>query len=238
MKGKSSKNNKGNLTEEQLRCKAVELYEQNWEVGDICSALGCSRSWFYKWLNRYKTSSDKWFQSESRTPKTIYRSIDPQMEQLIIDTRKQLMASQFYQYGPQAIYYTLEQQGYSPPPVWSIARVLKRNHLTHKKRKGPYIAKGKNYPYQYVLCHQMDYAGPRYLACKARYYFLNLIDCDIHWSQTGASENKTADPACHKLIQFWKTVGVPDFLQMDNDPAFWWSIKHPTAVGKVIRLCL
>jgi len=114
MKGKHSKNNENNLTEEQLRCKAVELYEQNWKVADICSALGCSRSWFYKWLNRYKTSGDKWFQSESRTPKKIHRSIDPQMEQLIIDIRKQLMASQFYQYGPQAIYYTLEQQGYSP----------------------------------------------------------------------------------------------------------------------------
>jgi len=211
---------------------------KNWKVPDICSTLDCSRSWFYKWLNRNKTGSEKWFQSEARTPKTIYRGIDPQMEQLIIDTRKQLMASQFYQYGPQAIYYTLEQQGYSPPPIWSIARVLKRNQLTRKKRKGPYITKGKKYPYEYALCHQMDYAGPRYLSCKARYYFLNLIDCDIHWSQTSVSENKTSENACQKLIRFWKTVGVPDFIQMDNDPPFWGSIKSPTAAGKVIRLCL
>lgn len=31
---------------------------------------------------------------------------------------------------------------------------------------------------------------------------------------------------------------MPDFLQMDNDPAFWGSVRVPGAVGKVIRLCL
>lgn len=160
------------------------------------------------------------------------------MEQLIIDTRKELRTSQLYQYGPQAIYYDLAQQGYSPPPVWSIARILNRNQLTVKNNKAPYIAKGKKYPYDYALCHQMDYAGPRYLSCKTRYYFLNLIESDIHWSQTSTSENKTSDNACHRLISFWKIVGIPDFLQMDNDPAFWGSIKSPTNVGKVIRLCL
>jgi len=238
MKGKNSKKQKNTVTEEDLRRKALDLYEQNWKVADICSALGCSRSWFYKWVNRYKIGGDKWFQSETRTPKKIYRSIDPEMEQLIIETRKKLMTSQFLQYGPQAIYYTLEQKGYSPPPIWSIARVLKRNQLTRNKRKSPYVAKGKKYPYEYALCQQMDYAGPRYLSCKTRYYFLNLIDCDTHWSQTSTSENKTSKNACYKLIRFWKTVGVPDFLQMDNDPAFWGSIKSPTTVGKVIRLCL
>jgi len=33
-------------------------------------------------------------------------------------------------------------------------------------------------------------------------------------------------------------VGIPDFLQMDNDFSFWGSLKKPGAVGKVVRLCL
>jgi putative transposase len=238
MKEKIVINQDDNLSEEELRRKALELYDQNWKVSEICSSLHCSRSWFYKWLNRYKTGDEKWFHSEQRSPKTIHRSIDSKMEQLIIETRKQLIASRLYQYGPQAIYYALEQQGYSPPPVWSIARVLNRNQLVRKKRKAPYVAKGKKYPYEYTLCHQMDYVGPRYLSCKARYYFLNLIDSDTHWSQISISENQTSAFACKKLIRFWKIVGIPDFLQMDNDPAFWGSIKVPNAVGKVIRLCL
>lgn len=100
---------KEKVSEEELRRKAIELYGQGWRISEICSALGCSRSWFYKWLDQYESKDESWFQSESRVPKTIHRRIDPQMEQLIVDTRKELLASQFSQYGPQAIYYALEQ---------------------------------------------------------------------------------------------------------------------------------
>ena len=229
---------KQKISEEELRRRAMELYDRNWEVSEICAALGCSRSWFYKWLDRHKNQDELWFQSQPRVPKTIHQKMDTQMEQLIVDTRKELMAAQFSQYGPQAIYYTLEQRGYSPPLVWSIARVLNRHHLTHKKNKTPYLAKGKKYPYHYILCQQMDFVGPRYLSCKARYYFLTTIDCDTHWSQTGVLENQTSDSVCQELLRFWKIVGIPDFLQMDNDLAFWGSLRSPRAVGKVIRLCL
>jgi transposase InsO family protein len=238
MKKKDIKEQNTDLSDEELRRTALELYEQKWKVSDICSNLGCSRSWFYKWLNRYRTKDDTWFQSEPRAPKTVHRSLDPHMEQLIIDTRKQLMASRFSQYGPQAIYYTLAQQGISPPPVWSIARVLNRHQLTRKRKRGAYIPKGKKYPYEYALCHQMDYVGPRYLSCKSRYYFLTLIDSATHWAQTNVSENQTATSACQSIIRLWKTIGIPDFLQMDNDLAFWGSLRHPGAVGTLIRLCL
>lgn len=160
------------------------------------------------------------------------------MEQLIVTTRKELIAAPFSQYGPQAIFYAISQKGYSPPPVWTIARILKRHNLVRTKRSSPYIPKGKKYPYIYAFCHQMDFVGPRYLSCKARYYFFNLIDCDCHWSQTSILENQRAFSVCDCLVRFWKVVGVPDFLQMDNDLSFWGSLRKPGAVGKVIRLCL
>jgi putative transposase len=238
MKKKNIKKQDTDLSVEDLRRKAIELYEQKWKVSYICSNLGCSRSWFYKWLNRYRTKDGIWFHSEPRAPKTVHRSLDFHMEQLIIDTRKQLMASRFSQYGPQAIYYTLAQRGISPPPVWSIASVLNRHQLIRKSKKGVYIPKGKKYPYEYALCHQMDYVGSRYLSCKSRYYFLTLIDSDTHWAQTIVSENQTATSACQSMIRLWKIIGIPDFLQMDNELTFWGSLRHPGAVGKLIRLCL
>lgn len=226
------------LSEEELRRKAIDLYNQNWKVSEICSQLKCSRSWFYKWLNRYQSRDGSWFQSESRAPKQVHRSVDAQMEALIEKTRKELRASGFAQYGPQAIYYELDRQGYNPPPVWSIARVLKRRQLARPRSKAAYISKGKQYPYDYILCHQMDFVGPRYLSCKARFYFVNIIDCDTHWSQCAVLEAQTSDAVCKELIRFWKIVGIPDFLQMDNDLAFWGSLKVPGAVGNVIRLSL
>lgn len=159
------------------------------------------------------------------------------MEQLVLDTREQLMSSPYSQYGPQGIYYSLLQKGYSAPPVGTIARILKCYDRVRPTRKGPYHPKGKKYPYLYALCHQVDFAGPRYLRSKARFYFLSLIDHDSHFAQTSIFEHKTSLSACDSLIRFWKKVGIPDFLQVDNDLAFWGSLRHPEAVGKVIRLC-
>ncbi len=226
------------LSQEDLRQKAIDLYNQNWKVSEICSMLGCSRSWFYKWINRYNDNDETWFREKSRNPKSIPSKIDSEMEQLVVDTRKDLIAAPFSQYGPQAIFYAISQKGYTPPPVWTIARILKRRELVHSSRSSSYISKGKKYPYEYAFCHQMDFVGPRYLSCKARYYFLNLIDCDSHWCQTSVLENQRALSICDCLIKFWKVVGVPDFLQMDNDLSFWGSLKKPGALGRVIRLCL
>ena len=40
------------------------------------------------------------------------------------------------------------------------------------------------------------------------------------------------------LMRSWKTVGVPDFLQMDNELSFRGSNRYPRSMGLVIRLCL
>lgn len=226
------------LSLEELRQKAIDLYRFGWRVSQICSTLGRSKSWFHKWLNRYNDKDESWFKDESRVPQTIPNRIDPEMEQLVVNTRKQLMSASFSQYGPQAIYYCLAEAGITPPPIWTIARILKRHSLVRHKRKGPYIPKGKKYPYDYCLCHQMDFVGPRYLASKVRFYFLNIIDCDTHWAHSSILDNQRAISVCECLVRSWKVTGIPDFLQMDNDLSFWGSLRNPRAVGKVIRLCL
>lgn len=115
---------------------------------------------------------------------------------------------------------------------------MNRNNLTCEKRSSTYIAKGKKYPYEYELCHQIDFVGPRYLYSKARYYFLNIICCDTHYAQASTWVNQSSINVCNSLIRFWKSTGIPDFLQMDNDLSFWGSLIKPNALRKVIRLCL
>jgi hypothetical protein len=233
---------KDEYTKEQLRAKAIELYNYKWEVSEICKSLNCSRRWFYKWLKRSQSNEPQWYIEQSRKPKTKKKKIDVNTEQLVLETREQLMSIPFMQYGPQAIYYHLKMRNITPPPVWSIARVLKQNQVTHKKRTDAYEPKGKKYPYDgYSLCQQMDFIGPRYIHGYngvMRYYFLDLICCDTHYAQVETLENQTSSNVCNSLIRFWKTAGIPDFLQMDNDLAFWGSLIRPTALGKVIRLCL
>ena len=40
------------------------------------------------------------------------------------------------------------------------------------------------------------------------------------------------------LLRCWKAMGLPDFLQLDNELSFRGSNKHPRSPGIVIRLCL
>ncbi len=226
------------LNNEQKRIKAVELWKNKFKISKICKSLKCSRAWFYKWLNRYTNNEPIWYQEQSRRPKTTQKRIDKTVEYLVIETRKELMITPYMQYGPQAIYYSLEMRGIAPPPVWSIARILNQNKITRRKKTDTYIPKGKKYPYEYVLSHQMDFVGPRYLHSKTRFYFHNLICCDTHWAQVSTFESQDSINVCNGLIRFWKVAGVPDYLQMDNDLSFWGSLNKPNALGKVIRLCL
>lgn len=226
------------FTNEQLRIKAIELYKNKWKISHICSALKCSKSWFHKWLNRYKTGDLNWYKEQSRAPKTVKKKTTPKMEQLVLKAREHLISEPFYQYGPQAIYYSLAKNGVCPPPIWSIARILKRHNLSQARRSTSYISKGKKYPYGYINCQQIDFVGPRYLQSKIRFYFNSLICCDTHFSQVQAVGNQSSDTVCQCLIRFWKIAGTPDFLQMDNYLSFWGSLIRPTALGKVIRLCL
>lgn len=38
----------------QLRKQALKLFESGYNVTQLCSILGRSLTWFYKWFNRYK----------------------------------------------------------------------------------------------------------------------------------------------------------------------------------------
>ena len=40
------------------------------------------------------------------------------------------------------------------------------------------------------------------------------------------------------LLKCWKAVGLPDFLQLDNELSFRGSNRYPRSPGLVIRLCL
>jgi transposase len=195
-----------NNTQEQLRIRAIELYNKKWKITDICSNLNCSRPWFYKWLKRYQTMDSDWYKEQSKAPKTKLNKTDTEMEQIVLKTREYLASKPYCQYGPQAIYYTLSQQGIEAPPSWTIARILKRHNITNKKQTSKYIPKGKVYPYgDHVLCQQMDFVGPRYLHSKTRFYFHNLICCDTHFSQVSVYDNQGAENVCKSLILIFYT---------------------------------
>ena len=55
---------------EQRRQQAVERYLAGDPIEAICQEIGCSKSWLYKWKNRYQAAEPTWSQERSRRPKS------------------------------------------------------------------------------------------------------------------------------------------------------------------------
>ena len=227
------------FTRDELeRIKAIELYELQRPIKAICSELRKSRRWFYKWLKRYNSLDINWFKSISRAPLLVHNKIPEVKEKEIIKIRNDLTKKRFSQIGAQTIHYELLRKGLNPPAISTINNVLKRNNLIIKKDSKNYIKKGKIYPYDYSLCHEMDFVGPRYLSGGIRYYFLNIIDKETHCVDIHVQITKDSISTCNSLITSWQKMGIPDYLQMDNELCFLGSLRHTGAFGRIIKLCV
>ncbi len=64
------------------------------------------------------------------------------------------------------------------------------------------------------------------------------MDLFSHQVYIESQRTKQARQVASSLLRCWKAVGLPDFLQLDNELSFRGSIRHPRSPGLVIRLCL
>ena len=55
---------------EQRRKQAIDTYLAGDKVEDICRQLACSKSWLYKWRDRYDAQHPAWTQERSTQPKS------------------------------------------------------------------------------------------------------------------------------------------------------------------------
>ena len=57
-------------TLQRRRQEVLERYLSGDPIAVICREMGCSKSWLYKWKNRYQVTEPEWFQEHSRRPET------------------------------------------------------------------------------------------------------------------------------------------------------------------------
>lgn len=229
------------------RREAIRRYLLGEEPTSIYRNLNRSKAWFFKWLRRFKESSsqqagdDHWYKELSRAPKSPNYSIDKATEEAIVNTRKRLEETKYAQIGAVAISWELTKLGINPPPLWTINRVLKRRGLVKKKVKG-YQPKGKAYPEIEAdvpnKVHQVDLLGPRYLKSKERFYSLNTLEVFRHKVKIKCIPFRNTSWVISALIKTWQKLGIPCYLQLDNQQVFFGSERRPRWFGKVIRLCL
>lgn len=230
-----------NENEERLRIQAINRYLTGGPPSAIWKSLGRSNYWFFKWLSRFKSGDENWYKSLSRAPKNPHRSTNQKLDELIINIRKKLENTKYAQIGAVAISWELKKLKVEPPPSWTIDRIIKRHGLTKKRGRG-YQAKGKAYPKIEAdfpnKVHQVDLLGPRFLASKEHFYSLNVMDIGRHKVKINPIRARNADWAIDSLLQSWQKLGLPCFVQFDNQGVFFGSDRRPRWFSKVIKLCL
>ncbi len=224
----------------ELREKAIKRYKNGESPKEIYQSLGKGKTWFFKWLKRHKLDGKDWANNHSRKPHQSPKRIDKIMEQTVIETRKYLEKKLYSQIGALAINYNLNKQGIIPPPISTINKILRRNNLMHKRTK--YSPKGINYPSLAITrsnyLHQLDVVGPRYLKEDGRFYSTNIIDAYDRRNSINPGRRQNRMAITKALICSWNTLGIPCYLQMDNQLPMRGSNQYPHSFGAVIRLCL
>jgi len=231
------------MDDEIKKCRvlAVRRFKAGEKPESICTSLGKSKFWLYKWVKRHSEDDPLWFEDHSRKPLSTPHRTPVEIEEIVKFVRLSLYNKNLF-CGAQAILWELEDLRVSPlPSLRTINRILKRNDLTHR-RTGNYEPKGTPYPKLPALLpnqtHQMDMVGPCYLTGPIRFYGLNVIDaatarCGLH-----ASLSKSGQDALDGTWAIWSRLGIPDNLQVDNAMSFLGSPRYPRALSQFVRLCL
>jgi hypothetical protein len=64
------------------------------------------------------------------------------------------------------------------------------------------------------------------------------MDIFSHRVHVESQRTKEDDQVAASLMKCWKTMGIPEFLQIDNELSFRGSNRYPRSLGIVVRLCL
>jgi transposase InsO family protein len=226
---------------QQERAAAVQRYLTGEDPESICTSLGRSRRWLYKWLARNIPDDPTWYEDLSRRPLVNPHRTSAEIEQIIEMVRWSLYNKGVF-CGSEAIRWEMEDMNVEPlPSIRTIGRILHRRDLTNR-RTGRYESKGKKYPVLPALVpnqtQQVDMVGPCYLTGPLRFYSLHAVDTAINRCGIEPMPSKAAQSILDAVYAVWLRMGIPENLQVDNEMVFFGSAKHPRAMGPLIRLCL
>jgi putative transposase len=184
------------------------------------------------------------FSDQARTPHKTRRT-ENALEDLIVQTRSDLMRGDLGATGAAAIRQALLDQGVAQvPAVRTINRILaRRGALDGRKRtrrppppRGwylPDVAAGK------AELDSIDIVEGLVIKEGPHVEVLNAVSLHgglpASWPVTAPV---TAQLTVESLVTHWRQVGLPHYAQFDNDMIFHGTHRYPDALGRVLRLCL
>jgi putative transposase len=228
-----------NQQEFRLRRQAIRLYLKGVRLKVILEKVQRSGAWFSKWYTRFEQQGLAGLRSRSRRPHHSPWMCSPRIERLIVSTRRRLLKQKVGLVGPRAIQRELRKLklGEQTPSLSTIQRVLHRRGLISTPVATPPAYFPKPLMVVTGTLHALDWTC-RYLEDGCKVYAFHSLNLRTRaCAQSITADKSTATAIAHALAS-WKTLGIPRFLQLDNDAAFCGGYKTPRIFGQFVRLCL
>ena len=179
-----------------------------------------SRSWLFRLLARYKQGGYEALEPRSRRPKSCPSRTAPEIQQAIVDLRRELTDSGL-DAGAQTIAHHLRLRFGTAPSRPTIWRILKSNGLIepqpHKRPKSSWIR------FQAELPNEMWQADSTHwlLADRTDVEILNLIDDHSRFSLASVAFRSVKAPdVLHTFYAAAESYGYPAKFLSDNAAVF------------------
>jgi transposase InsO family protein len=183
---------------------------------EVARAYGVSRQWVSELVKRYLEEGDTAFESRSKAPLSKPGKTGQAVSDRIVALRGEL-ASQGLDAGPVTIREHLIRQGFSPPAVSTIHRILVAAGVVqpqpHKRPKSSWIRFEADQPNE---CWQSDFTHYR-LADGTDTEILNFLDDHSRYLLAcKAFHRVNATCVAQTFIETTTTFGVPASTLTDN----------------------
>ena len=221
------------------RRQAIRLWLKGTRTRDLLRRVQRSRAWFSKWRQRFRRHGPRGLKSQSRRPKRLARACAPPIVRLIVQTRRRLARQAIGLIGPRAIRRELRQLnlGRQLPSLATIKRVLRAKRLAKAQPPVRPVYRPKPLTTVRGVLQALDWTC-RYLEDGPKVYAFHTLNLRTRaCAQTIAADKSTPTVLGH-VVATWQTLGIPHYLQLDNDAAFCGGYKAPRVFGQFVRLCL
>lgn len=227
-----------NPQELRLRRQAMRLRLQGVPHNIILKKVHRSASWLSKWQKRFAQHGFVGLRSRSRRPQHTPTTYPPRIVRLIVHIRRRFVKQTLGLIGARMIQRELRQTlGNQTPSVSTIKRVLRTQGLVTAPAEGPRAYFPKPLTTLTGTVQALDWTC-RYLAAGPKVYAFHTLNLHTRACAQTIATNKRSETVIQHCWHTWQTLGIPQFLQLDNDAAFCGGYKTPRLFGHFVRLCL
>jgi putative transposase len=225
----------------------VEAVRRGVPLRQVADQFGVALRTVQRWVARagdQRLDRVDWTDHPCGLPTPVNRT-ERALEDLVLTLRQQLRdTSDLGESGAAAIHRELLARGIAEPPsVRAIGLILqRRGALDYRRRLRrpppppgwylPAVADGR------AELDSFDIVEGLVIQGGISVEVLNGISLHGGLVASWPDTVITATFTVAALIEHWRAVGLPGYVQFDNDPIFQGAQVHPDTIGRVTRTCL